>query len=167
MFESFKSALFAALLFITFLSHFVPYGSAASIYHDYTSSELINTPLTVQKRGLISNYAKPILSKVKNLFNGRGTYYEVGLGSCGKYDTDDELVVAVNSEQMANGGNPNVNPKCDKMVAITGQKGTTTARIVDTCPTCKRGALDMSPKVFEAVCGQLSMGVCNIDWKFI
>lgn len=38
------------------------------------------------------------------LFKGEGTYYDVpGVGSCGKPDTDDELVVAVNRDQMKNG----------------------------------------------------------------
>jgi hypothetical protein len=36
-------------------------------------------------------------------FSGRGTFYNVGLGSCGDQDTDDELVVAVNKAQMDNG----------------------------------------------------------------
>lgn len=36
-------------------------------------------------------------------FWGLGTYYEVGSGSCGEYDNDSELVVALNRDQMANG----------------------------------------------------------------
>ncbi|KAI9469967.1 MAG: hypothetical protein EXX96DRAFT_588221 [Benjaminiella poitrasii] len=101
------------------------------------------------------------------LFTGRGTFYEVGIGSCGEQDTDDDLVVAVNKKQMANGANPNNNPQCDKMVSITGHKGSTLAKIVDTCPSCSFGALDMSPKVFKKVCGSLNEGVCRIEWKFV
>ncbi|KAF1805025.1 RlpA-like double-psi beta-barrel-protein domain-containing protein-containing protein, partial [Mucor lusitanicus] len=100
-------------------------------------------------------------------FSGSGTYYEVGSGSCGERDTDSDLVVAVNKAQMDNGSNPNVNPKCDKMVSITGDNGSVTARVVDTCPACANGALDMSPTTFKRVCGDLAEGVCNISWKFL
>lgn len=46
-----------------------------------------------------------LLNTIKGTVNqGIGTYYDVGPGSCGKTDTDDELVVAVNKAQMHNGG---------------------------------------------------------------
>ncbi|KAI8330864.1 hypothetical protein BC941DRAFT_325620, partial [Chlamydoabsidia padenii] len=101
-------------------------------------------------------------------YNGEGTYYEVpGVGSCGKPDTDDELVVAVNRDQMKNGANPNMNPECEKHVVIIGDQGkTATARVVDTCPTCKKGNLDLSPRVFKIVCGKLAKGRCKIKWHF-
>lgn len=37
------------------------------------------------------------------------------------------------------GPNPNNNPHCDKMVTITGDQGTVTAKVVDTCPSCANG----------------------------
>lgn len=104
--------------------------------------------------------ASELLQDVKGkLFSGSGTYYEVGSGSCGEHDTDSELVVAMNKAQMDNGkrlrvhasvlleyltpahlgSNPNNNPKCDKMVSITGDSGTVTAKVVDTCPACANG----------------------------
>ncbi|EPB87208.1 hypothetical protein HMPREF1544_06033 [Mucor circinelloides 1006PhL] len=112
--------------------------------------------------------ASKLLQGVKGkLFSGSGTYYQVGSGSCGEHDTDSELVVAVNKAQMENGSNPNNNPKCDKMVSITGDQGTVAARVVDTCPACANGALDMSPTTFKRVCGDLAEGVCNISWQFL
>ncbi|ORZ22581.1 RlpA-like double-psi beta-barrel-protein domain-containing protein-containing protein, partial [Absidia repens] len=101
-------------------------------------------------------------------YNGIGTYYNVlGIGSCGESDSDDEMVVAVNQPQMENGANPNQNPECDEHVEIEGEQGKkVTARIVDTCPGCDRQNLDMSPKVFQAVCGSLSKGNCKIKWNF-
>lgn len=45
---------------------------------------------------------KGLASKGK-LFSGAGTFYEVGSGSCGEFDTDSDLVVAVNQAQMKNG----------------------------------------------------------------
>ncbi|KAI9277619.1 hypothetical protein BY458DRAFT_504612 [Sporodiniella umbellata] len=79
-------------------------------------------------------------------FKGKGTYYDVGAGSCGKTDYDSEMVVAINKEQMDNGANPNSNPKCHQKVKIVGNlKHEVVARVVDTCPGCDSGSLDMSP----------------------
>ncbi|CEP13372.1 hypothetical protein [Parasitella parasitica] len=104
--------------------------------------------------------ASKLLKGVKGkLFSGSGTYYQVGSGSCGQHDTNSELVVAMNKAQMENGSNPNNNPRCDKMVTITGDKGTVTAKVVDTCPSCANA--------FKKVCGDLAEGVCNISWKFL
>lgn len=55
----------------------------------------------LQSRGLGSKLLKGV--KGTKLFSGLGTFYEVGSGSCGEFDTDSDLVVAVNKEQMANG----------------------------------------------------------------
>ncbi|KAG1007052.1 hypothetical protein G6F26_013842 [Rhizopus arrhizus] len=79
-------------------------------------------------------------------FSGKGTYYDVGRGSCGESDDDSEMVVAVNVNQMNNGANPNMNPHCNKMVKIVGTTSNEIiARIVDTCPTCQVDSLDLSP----------------------
>ncbi|KAI9354964.1 hypothetical protein BD770DRAFT_324325 [Pilaira anomala] len=78
---------------------------------------------------------------------GQATYYDVesGLGSCGTQSSHDEPVVAVNYIQMKNGANPNKNPLCHKKVKINGPKGKEVmANIVDTCPGCNKGCLDMS-----------------------
>ncbi|KAI8331662.1 hypothetical protein BC941DRAFT_403317 [Chlamydoabsidia padenii] len=102
-------------------------------------------------------------------YTGTGTYYEVaaGTGSCGESDTDDERVVAMNRLQMKNGVDPNLNPECEKHVVIQGERGMTTARVVDTCASCSvEGDLDLSPRVFELVCGDESMGTCDIEWQF-
>ncbi|KAI7854421.1 hypothetical protein BDC45DRAFT_508331 [Circinella umbellata] len=99
--------------------------------------------------------------------SGIGTFYDAGPGSCGETDSNDELVVAINKPQMHNGANPNNNPHCNKYVYIAGSSGESKARIVDTCPGCPEGSLDMSPSVFLAVCGDLGKGKCPIHWKFM
>lgn len=43
------------------------------------------------------------------------------------------------------GPNPNNNPHCQNMVFITGNQGSTSARIVDTCPACAQGNIINSP----------------------
>ncbi|CEP19647.1 hypothetical protein [Parasitella parasitica] len=101
---------------------------------------------------------------------GTATYYDVaaGVGSCGEMNSNDDMVVAVNHGQMKNGANPNKNPQCNKKVKIVGKTGKTVqARIVDTCPGCDHGCLDMSSALFKKVCGKLELGVCQIKWNFI
>lgn len=85
---------------------------------------------------------KKLLSKA-----GIATYYDVeaGVGSCGLKSKHTERVVAVNYIQMDNGANPNENPKCGQQVRIIGPNGDPIlADIVDTCPGCDAGCLDMS-----------------------
>jgi hypothetical protein len=94
-------------------------------------------PVNNNKRGLLG--ARLFKGVKTKLFSGLGTFYEVGSGSCGEYDSDSDLVVAVNKAQMQNGANPNNNPHCDNMVHIKGDHGSTSAKIVDTCPSCANG----------------------------
>ncbi|GAA5796358.1 hypothetical protein EDC94DRAFT_622602 [Helicostylum pulchrum] len=101
---------------------------------------------------------------------GKATYYDVeaGVGSCGIQSSNSDHVVAVNHGQMDNGANPNKNPKCNQKVKINGPNGKDIeADVVDTCPGCSHGCLDMSASLFELVCGSLDLGVCSINWDFV
>lgn len=66
----------------------------------------------------------------KRGFSGDGTFYTVGLGSCGTDDSDHDLVAALNAPQMGSNGNPNNNPNCGKKAKVKGPKGTVTVKIV-------------------------------------
>ena len=76
-----------------------------------------------------------------------------GLGSCGYTNSDSDAIVALSTEIMANGPNPNTNPKCGTSINIynpaTGK--THSATIVDTCEGCSTYDIDVSPSVFKAV----------------
>ena len=62
-----------------------------------------------------------------------GTWYDVGLGSCGTTNSNSELVAALNYIQIENGANPNNNPKCGDKIDINGPNGSSvTVTIVDT-----------------------------------
>lgn len=72
---------------------------------------LLNSIWLVSSAPLLNRgLGSKLLNGVKGtkLFSGLGTFYEVGSGSCGEFDTDSDLVVAVNKEQMANGTYVNV-----------------------------------------------------------
>lgn len=66
----------------------------------------------------------------RHRYSGDGTWYEVSLGSCGKYNNNNEMVAALNAPQMKNGPNPNNNNICDRRIKVTGPKGSVTVRIV-------------------------------------
>lgn len=62
---------------------------------------LISSAPLLEDRGLGSRLLKGV--QKSKLFSGLGTFYEIGLGSCGEQDSDSDLVVALNKAQMANG----------------------------------------------------------------
>ncbi|ORY99934.1 RlpA-like double-psi beta-barrel-protein domain-containing protein-containing protein [Syncephalastrum racemosum] len=101
----------------------------------------------------------------KRGFSGDGTFYTVGLGSCGTDDSDHDMVAALNAPQMGSSGNPNNNPNCGKKAKVKGPKGTVTVKIVDTCPPCKKGGLDLSPAAFGKI-ADYAQGRVPITWSW-
>ncbi|KAG2202634.1 hypothetical protein INT47_002066 [Mucor saturninus] len=101
-------------------------------------------------------------------FSGDGTWFDIGLGSCGQTNTDTDFVAALNAPQMMNGANPNANPMCGKQIKITNPANgkSVTVKIVDTCPPCASGSVDLSPAAFGAI-ADLSAGRIKINWVFV
>ncbi|KAI8340531.1 RlpA-like double-psi beta-barrel-protein domain-containing protein-containing protein [Chlamydoabsidia padenii] len=99
----------------------------------------------------------------KRGFYGDGTYYHVGLGSCGKTHDNNQMVAALNAPQMQNPSNPNHNKLCDRRIKVYGPKGSVIVKIVDTCPSCKHGSVDLSPSSFKKI-ADLSAGRVKINW---
>ncbi|EIM90914.1 uncharacterized protein STEHIDRAFT_107620 [Stereum hirsutum FP-91666 SS1] len=109
-------------------------------------------------------FAKPIddgLSKRQSYSNERMTYYEVGgaAGACGQTHSDSEHVVALNAAQYGSGGD------CGRSITISYKGKSTSATIVDKCPGCPNGGLDISPSLFSYFADE-SVGVIYADWKF-
>lgn len=67
---------------------------------------------------------------------------------------------------MANGGNPNANPKCGSQISIhnpaSGQ--TVRATVVDTCVGCATYDVDVSESLFKTLAGGLSAGRVTVNW---
>ncbi|KAF4634784.1 hypothetical protein G7Y89_g3303 [Cudoniella acicularis] len=104
--------------------------------------------------------------------NGLGTIYtqEGGTGSCGQAHADSDMIVAIATDYMSQGG------MCGRQIQITnvgsddgvgGAGNTATATIADTCPSCDDGHVDMSVGVWNAVTGGAAWGTVNIEWDFI
>lgn len=102
-------------------------------------------------------------------FSGDMTYYDssVGIGSCGYNNAATEYVVAINHGDMANPANPNANPHCGKYINIYSDSGATIqAKIVDTCPVCAPGSIDVSDPVFRAVRPHGDGRVHDVKWDW-
>jgi expansin (peptidoglycan-binding protein) len=90
-------------------------------------------------------------------YNGDITYYEPGLGACGWTNQDSEAVVALSPAQYS--GN------CGKHITIHKDGKTTRAKVVDKCPGCASGAIDVSSSVFKTI-ADLSVGRTSVSWSF-
>jgi len=102
-------------------------------------------------------------------YSGRCTYYYVNVGytACGTRHSDDEYVVAMNAAQFdpnTPNGNPNRNSLCNRKIQVNGPRGSVEVRVVDRCPGCPYGGLDLSPAAFKAVAGNLDVGVVHTSW---
>jgi expansin (peptidoglycan-binding protein) len=90
---------------------------------------------------------------------GDGTYYDAdGTGAC-SFDAspNDLLVAAMNAPDYANAA------WCGACLEVTGPMGTVTVRVVDECPGCMHGDLDLSPQAFQMI-APLSAGRVSIMW---
>jgi len=90
---------------------------------------------------------------------GDGTYYNAdGTGNC-SFDAspDDLLVAAMNAPDYNNAA------WCGACLEVTGPMGQVTVRVVDSCPGCAHGDLDLSPQAFQMI-APLSAGRVSIMW---
>ncbi len=108
----------------------------------------------------LGDAAGPACTAAADASTGKATYYDAdGTGSC-SFDagtTDGNLVAALNDEDWNHAG------LCGACAAVTGPMGTVTVRIVDKCPGCASGDLDLSREAFAKV-AQLSAGRVPINW---
>ncbi|KAG0170085.1 hypothetical protein DFQ28_002512 [Apophysomyces sp. BC1034] len=83
-------------------------------------------------------------------------------GACGPMENDESLIVALNRPQY---GNMSKKSKwCGKKIRVTGPKGSMTVTVNDACPGCSHGDLDLTPRVFKEVVGDMVKGVGKITW---
>ncbi|CAG8471810.1 15965_t:CDS:2 [Funneliformis caledonium] len=97
---------------------------------------------------------------------GDGTYYDpgVGIGACGWQNYDHEFVAALNAPQYGKFANPADSPICGKCIKVTGPKGSVNVKLVDKCPICKHGDIDMTSKAFEKI-ADIDDGRVKITWE--
>ncbi|EIW61850.1 uncharacterized protein TRAVEDRAFT_116602 [Trametes versicolor FP-101664 SS1] len=129
------------------------------------------TPLTYVALALTvlsSVVAAPTgVSEITNLekrvtHSGRGTFFNVGLGACGKNNVNSDHIVAISSAIFGSGGN------CEQFMEITNKANGKKAfgLVRDECPGCGAGDIDMSPSLFQALGATLDQGVVQVSWNF-
>nr|WP_217279572.1 expansin EXLX1 family cellulose-binding protein [Corallococcus exiguus] len=89
---------------------------------------------------------------------GIATFYDAnGGGNCSYDPGGDLMVAAMNREQYDNSA------ACGQCVDIVGPKGNVRVRIVDQCPDCDKGHLDLSRKAFDKI-AEAKDGRVSITW---
>lgn len=98
-----------------------------------------------------------------DVHSGEATYYDFadGSGNCGFPATPDDLMVgAMNAVDYAGSA------VCGACVRIDGPAGSVDVRIVDQCPECPAGDIDLSPEAFEKIAA-IEQGRVPISWTYI
>lgn len=101
-------------------------------------------------------------SNLQKRFSGTATYYLTGMGACGQYSQPSDFIVALNSAQYG-GGYPG--PNCFKPITICAKGKCVGATIMDECPTCGYGSLDLSEGLFTQF-ANTGDGVFQMTWTF-
>ncbi|HWB80096.1 MAG TPA: expansin EXLX1 family cellulose-binding protein [Nannocystaceae bacterium] len=94
--------------------------------------------------------------------SGEATYYDFadGSGNCGFPATPNDLMVgAMNHVDYA------ASAVCGACVRIDGPNGSVDVRIVDQCPDCPEGHIDLSPEAFEHIAA-IEAGRVPISWEY-
>lgn len=93
-------------------------------------------------------------------FEGEATYYDAnGTGACGFPASNDFMVAAINDEQYSKAN-------CGRCIEVSGPLGKVVVRIVDKCPGCSFGDVDLSQTAFGKI-AKLSAGRVDITWHFV
>jgi expansin (peptidoglycan-binding protein) len=89
---------------------------------------------------------------------GIATFYDAtGAGNCSYEAGGDLMVAAMNTPQYDDSA------ACGMCVDIQGPKGNVRVRIVDRCPECDTGHLDLSREAFAKI-ADMQAGRVNITW---
>jgi expansin len=139
----FRWSLFFVLL-IVFLGQAVPGVSGQDSYPNHLYLPII---------------AKPNSNPIRS---GQATYYyATGAGSCMFDPSPSDLNVAA-----MNAADYNTAAVCGEYVHVKGPKGEITVRIVDLCPGCTSGDLDLSQQAFASI-ANIAQGRVNITWQVV
>jgi expansin (peptidoglycan-binding protein) len=95
-------------------------------------------------------------------YSGDATYYyATGAGACSFDPWPEDMMVAA-----MNGAQYDAAAMCGAYVRVTGPRGAVMVRIVDLCPGCKYGDLDLSQEAFAQI-AELRQGRVPIAWQVV
>lgn len=75
------------------------------------------------------------------------------------YPGADRLVAALNASDYGTAD------LCGAYLAVQGNRGSVTVKVIDRCPKCPPGALDLSEEAFARVTSDA--GVTNVQWSVV
>ncbi|CAE6515526.1 unnamed protein product [Rhizoctonia solani] len=101
-------------------------------------------------------------SNLQKRYSGTATYYAVGQGACGQVNVASDFIVALNSPQYGSGY---PGPNCFKPITICAKGKCVGATIMDQCPGCAYGSLDLSEGLFKQF-ASTDDGVFQMTWTF-
>ncbi|KAG0206436.1 hypothetical protein BGX28_002108 [Mortierella sp. GBA30] len=110
-----------------------------------------------------------------NQGKGDGTYYDpsirVGtdqftMGACEfEYiNSVRDMIAALNKPDFGNFSRSSDSPACGQCIRITGPDGVVDVQIVDMCPGCKSGDVDLTPGAFSKI-AHMDAGRVRISWE--
>lgn len=103
----------------------------------------------------------PIECASEPTHTGEGTYYDAdGSGNCSFDPSSDLDVGAMNHTDYA------ASAACGQCVKVDGPLGSLVVRIVDQCPECKPGDIDLSAEAFAKI-AKPADGRVPISWKVV
>jgi expansin (peptidoglycan-binding protein) len=93
---------------------------------------------------------------------GVATYYDATSGGSCSFEAApaERLVAAVNTADYDHAA------LCGACLAVDGPRGEVVVRVVDSCPGCRRGDVDLSREAFAAI-APLSAGRTKIAWRTV
>ena len=153
----------------------IPPGIIASKFFGYNSSGYFTADtiqpgmgywVRVSSNGsliLSSRNDVPFCSPVQGTHTGDGTFYSFadGSGNCLYDPTPNDLMIgAMNQTDYAGSA------ICGACVSLTGPNADIYIRIVDRCPECKPGDIDLSPLAFSKI-ADTALGRVKISWHLI
>lgn len=112
--------------------------------------------------GLLGTSA-PAWACDETIHQGVATFYDFadGSGVCGyPASTGNQMVVALDAPELA------ATAMCGACIEVSGPKGKATVLVVNGCPECEVGHLDLSPQAYDVVAKGYS-GVPPITWKYV
>ena len=94
--------------------------------------------------------------------SGKATFYDLdgGTGNCSFTAPADDLFVALGPDQYSGGA------ACGTYLDVTGPKGKVRVKVIDSCPECAAGHLDLSRTAFKKIGAEVA-GIIPITYKTV